>query len=88
MLDESGAAFGRRVAAVHEAVDKHVLHALLLGHFEQRVEMREQGMHAAVAAQAHQMQAMRLGVLHGSQQHRIVEELARGDHASMRVTSM
>ncbi len=42
--------------------------------------MRQQRMHAAVAAQSHQVQAMRFGVLHRREQHRILEEFARGDH--------
>ena len=40
--------------------------ALALRHFEQRVEMRVHRMHAAVAQQAHQVQAMAARVLHGT----------------------
>ena len=37
-------------------------------------------MHAAIAAQAHQMQAMSLGVLHGREQDGILKEVAGSDH--------
>ena len=77
----AGAAFGRRVAAVHEAVDEHIApRPRCFAIFEQRVQMRQLRMHAAVAAQAHQVQAVPARVLHRFEQHRILEELARRDH--------
>ena len=42
--------------------------------------MRVHGMHAAVAEQAHQVQAARARMLHRGQQRGIAEELARRDH--------
>ncbi len=80
-FDESRSAFGRRIAAVHEAVDADVAHLLALGHFEQRVEVRVHGMHAAVAEQTHQVKtpapALGTGVMHRGQQRGIAEEIAR-----------
>ena len=88
-FDEAGAAFGRSVAAVHEAVDADVGHALALGHFEQRVEVRVHGMHAAVAQQAHQVQAAGRG--HDAWRAGAVGSLKKSPVTimrSMRVTSM
>src|SRR5437016_3144233 len=50
LLDVARAAFWRSVAAIHETVHENLQNVLLLGHLEQRVKMREQGVHTAVAA--------------------------------------
>ncbi len=46
----------RRVAPIHETVDKHFFYFLLLGHFEQGKQMLNVRVHAAVAEQADKMQ--------------------------------
>ena len=63
-------------------------HAFLLGHLEQRVKMREQRVHAAVAAQAHQMQPMRARVTHRVQQYGFLKNSPDEIIRSMRVTSI
>ena len=65
LLDEVAAAVRRRVAAVHEAMDKDVFHFLLLGHFEQREKMLNVRVHAAVAEQSKEMQLALAAALHG-----------------------
>ena len=80
LLEVAGAALGRSVASVHEAVHENFWDSLLLRHLEQRVKMREQRMYAAIAAQAHQMQPVRTGMAHGIEQDRIAEEFSGGDH--------
>ena len=52
----------------------------LLRHLEQRIEVRQLRVYAALAGQAQQMQAARAGVTHGGQQDRVAEEVARFDH--------
>ena len=59
LLQVPDAAFGRRVAAVHEAVDADVFDALALRHLEQRIQVGELRMHAAVAAAVPAVQAAR-----------------------------
>jgi hypothetical protein len=63
-----------------------VLDALLLRHFQERIQVGELGMHAPVAAEAHQMEpaaAWRIRaarMLHRGQQDGVGEEFPIGDH--------
>ena len=57
---------GRHVAAIHEAMDIHVLHAALLAHFQQSIQVGIVAMHAAVAQQTHQVNGL-AGLLGGIQ---------------------
>ena len=56
--------------------------------FEQRVEVRQQGMHAAIAAQAQQVQPVRARVLHAFMKIGLVKNDSSSIMRSMRVTSM
>src|SRR5579872_166281 len=76
LLDVPRAAFGACVAAIHEAVDADLLDALLASHLEQREQMSELRMHAAIAAQPHQMQPAPARMMHTCQQHGVFKELA------------
>ena len=57
LLDVARAVGGQRVAAVHEAVHEHALHAVLLGHAQERVEVVLVRVHAAVREQTEEVQA-------------------------------
>src|SRR5438477_1224812 len=65
LLHEIAAAVRRRVATIHEAVNKNAFHFLLLGHFQKREEMIDVRVHAAIAKQAHEMQLTLAATLHG-----------------------
>ena len=82
LLEVSRAVGGQRVAAVHEGVHEDAVHAVLLRHLQQRVEMRLLRMHAAVGKQSEQMQPPLAGarMLHGIEQHGMREEFAVLDH--------
>src|SRR5260370_4333099 len=79
LAHEIAAAARRRVAAVHEAVDENVFHLLLLGHFEQREEMMDVGVHAAIAEQTHQMQMALAAAFHRLLEQRHALQLLVGD---------
>ena len=69
------------VAPVGETVNKYFGHAFALRHFQQRVEMLELRVNAAIAAEAHQMESVSLtGVMHCRAQHRVGEEFTGGNH--------
>ena len=57
LLDVAGAIGRKRVAAVHEAVDEDALHAVLLGHAQERVQVGLMRVDSAVGEQAEKMQA-------------------------------
>ena len=76
----SGATLGRRVAAVQKGVYENLLDAFLLGHLEQRVEVRELRVHATRTAQAQQVEMTPARMMHGVQQRRVAEEFAVGNH--------
>ncbi len=71
------AALRRRVTAVQEAVHIYVGQPLLLRHLQQRIQMCDVAVHAAVRQQAVQMQisACLLHVLHGVKKLGILEEI-------------
>ena len=79
LAHEVAAAVRRSVAAVHEAVDENFLDLLLLGQFEQREEMRDVGVHAAVAEQADEVELALAAALHGLLEQRNEAELLVGD---------
>ena len=65
LCDVSGATFGWRVAAVHEAMNRDVLETVPFRHFEHGKEMRKLSMHSAVAAQPHEMETVTLRLVYG-----------------------
>ena len=65
LCDVSGAAFRRRVAAVHEAMNEDMLKTVLFRHFEHGEEMRKLSMHSAVTAQPHEMETVTLRFVYG-----------------------
>src|SRR5439155_8481910 len=73
------AAVGRRVAAVHEAVDKNVFDFLLLGEFEQREKMLHVRVNAAIAEQSEEMQLTLAASFHGLLKKRNFAERFVGD---------
>jgi len=79
LADEVAAAVGRSVAAVHEAVDEDFFDFPLLGHFEEREEMVDVRMYAAVAEEADEMQLALAAALHGLLEERDLVELFVGD---------
>ena len=79
LAQEVDAAVGRRVAAVHEAVDENVLHLVFARHAQQLEQMLDVRMHAAVAHQPDQMQLASAAALHRVEQQRLAEEFAAGD---------
>ena len=60
-------------------MDENALDFLLLGHFEQREEMLDVRMYAAVAEQAQQMELALATALHGLLKERHALELLGGD---------
>ena len=75
---EAGAAAGRHVTAVQEAVDIDLLQAALLRHIKNAEDVLEVAVHAAGGEQTQDMQgfAILLGVVHGLDVDRVLEELA------------
>ena len=75
VLDAAG---GGHVASIHEAMDIHVLHAALLAHFQQSIQVGIVAMHAAVAQQTHQVNGLAglLGGIQGMDQGRFLKKLA------------
>ena len=63
----------RRVAAVDEAMDEHALHFVLLRHSQQREQVLDVRVHAAIAQQAHQVQLPLAAALHRVQQQRLLK---------------
>jgi hypothetical protein len=62
-------------------VHENALDFILLGHFQQRMEMSLIGMHSAVRKQAEEMKlAAAARALHGVKQNGLVEEFAILDH--------
>jgi hypothetical protein len=74
------ARFRRGVAAVGENMDDNVGDAFALGHCKERVKVGVVGVDAAVADEAHEMEAARAGVGHGGFESGIVAEIAVADH--------
>ena len=79
LAEEINAALGRRVAAVHEAVDENVRDFILARHAQQGEQMLQLRMNAAVADETHQMQLTRAAAFHRFEQERLAEEFAAGD---------
>ncbi len=75
---ETGAAAGRHVAPVQEAMDIDLLEAAGLGHVEDSEDVVEMAVHAAGGEQAQDVQgfAVLLRVVHGLDVDRVLEELA------------
>jgi hypothetical protein len=69
LADVVTAAVGGRIATVHEAMHENSLHLFLLGHFEQRKEVIDVRVDAAVAEQAKEVQLPPTAAL-----HRLLEE--------------
>ena len=82
MFEITSAVGGQRVAAIHEGMHEDAVHAVLLRHLQQRVEMSLLRMHAAVGDQPEQMQPAlaHARMLHRSEQHGMREEFAVLDH--------
>ena len=77
LTDITRARRGRNVPAVHEAVHVHLFDVPALRHFEQSVEVRVHGVHAAVGQQADEVQrAARLfAVIHRRDELGVLEKL-------------
>ena len=82
LLDVARAVGGQRVASIHEAVHEDALHAVLLGHAQQRVKMVLVRVHAAVRKQPEQVQppVPGAGLGHRIEQHRVFLEFTVLDH--------
>ena len=82
LFEIAGAVGGQRVAAVHEGMNEDAVHAVLLRHFQQRVEMSLLRMHAAIGDQAEEMQSpfAHARMLHRREQHGMRKEFAVLDH--------
>ena len=78
LLNEACAALGGHVAAVQEAVDIYLLHAPLLCHIQDAEDMAQVAVDSAGGHEAQDVQglALGLGVLHGLDVNRVLEELA------------
>ena len=78
----SGAVGGQSIASVHEGVNEHAVHSVLLGHLQQRVKMSLLRVHAPVRNEAEQMKPpfSRARMFHCIQQHRMRKEFAILDH--------
>jgi len=76
-LQVVGSALRGGVPSVQQAVDENLVHPLAPGHFDQGIQMRLMGMHAAVGQETGQMQpaASRLGLLHALHQHLVLEKI-------------
>ena len=79
--DIAGAAGGQRVTSVHKGVDEDLRDALLLGSFEQRVQVLLMRVDAAVGNQPEEMQLRHARLLQGFDDGRVREEFAVGDQA-------
>ena len=82
LFEIAGAVGGQRVAAIHEGMDEDAIDSLLLGHFQQRIEMILTRVHAAIGDQAKQVQLAAAGarILHRLDEHGMGEEFAVLDH--------
>ncbi len=69
----------RRVAPIHKTVDENVFNLLLLGHLQQREEMVDVRVYAAVAKQSHQVQLPLPAAFHRLLEKRHVLQLLVGD---------
>ena len=76
---EINTAIRRSVAAVHEAVDENALDLIFAGHAQQRVEMFDVRVDAAIADEAEQVQLARAATFHGFEKQRLAREFAGGD---------
>src|ERR1700719_930689 len=65
LADEVAAAVRRRVAAVYKAMNENFLDFLLLGHFQQREQVLDVRMEAAIAEQPQEVQLALTAALHG-----------------------
>ena len=79
LADVVAAAVRRRVAPIHEAVHKNFFDFLLLGHFQQRKQMLDVRMHAAIAEQADEVQLAGAAAFHCLLKERYVLQLFAGD---------
>ena len=79
LADEIAAAVWRSVAAVHEAVHENFFYLVLLGHFQQRKQMVDVRMHAAIAEQTQKMQLALPAAIHGLLKQRHLVQLFVGD---------
>ncbi len=62
-----------------KAMDEDLFHLFLLGHFEQREQVIDVGVHAAIAEQAQEMQLALAAALHGLLEQRHLFQLLVGD---------
>ncbi len=81
LRDKAGAALGRDVAAVEEAVDENLFHAACLCHVEHRKDVLEVTVHTAGGEKSHHMQrfSICLGILDRLDVDRVFKELAGTD---------
>ena len=76
---EIDAAIGRGVAAVHEAVDENARDFIFAGHAQQRVEMFDVRVDAAIAEEAEEVELAGAAAFHGFEEQRLALEFAAGD---------
>src|SRR6202040_4206517 len=72
-------AVGRSVAPVHEAVDENIFDFIFPRHLEEREEMMDVRMDAAVAHKAEQGELTRAAAFHGFEKQRLARKVAVGD---------
>ena len=66
----------RSVAPVHKAVDENIFNFIFARHFQQREEMVDVRMDAAIAHQSQQMKLASAAAFHGFEQERLAREFA------------
>ena len=81
-FDVSQTAVRRGVAAIHKGVDEHVFKLFALRHAHDGIEMFGEGVHAAIADEAHDVETAALsGMVHEDLEDGVIVDFARRDHA-------
>src|SRR5271154_1741951 len=79
LAEEIYSAVGGSVAPVHKAVDENILDFIFARHLEEREEMIDVRMDAAVAHKAEKVELARAAAFHGFEKQRLERKLAGGD---------
>src|ERR1700691_516098 len=72
-------AVGRSVAPIHKTVDKNIFDFIFPRHFQERKEMVDVRMDAAIAYKTEQMELPRASAFHGFEKQRLERKLASSD---------
>jgi hypothetical protein len=77
--EEIYSAVGRSVAPVHEAVDENIFDFIFSRHLEEREEMVQVRMDAAIAQKTEKVELTRAAAFHGFEKQGLARKFASGD---------